>query len=98
MRIEVSEWACSRMNGPAFCCYCGFRIRHSDDITPYCPYCGRFMVNYKEHKCSGYIHSYYDGKPHCLGTKEIEECSCDGDMRKCDFYEELKIRSRKNEN
>ena len=23
----------------------------------------------------------------CLGTKEVDHCSCDGDISKCDFYE-----------
>ena len=23
---------------------------------------------------------------YCLGTKEVEECNCDGDPRKCNFY------------
>jgi hypothetical protein len=27
---------------------------------------------------------------HCLGTKECDECSCGGDTRKCDFYEEVR--------
>ena len=34
-------------------------------------------------KCSSYI----DGKtPRCMGTKEIDVCSCGGDKSKCDFY------------
>ena len=31
---------------------------------------------------------------HCWGTKECEECKCEGDRRKCDFYPE----NRKPEN
>lgn len=27
---------------------------------------------------------------HCLGTKERDECSCGGDTRKCDFFEEIR--------
>ena len=23
----------------------------------------------------------------CFGTKEVDHCSCDGDLSKCDFYE-----------
>lgn len=26
----------------------------------------------------------------CLGTKEIDYCSCDGDRSKCDFYENVR--------
>ena len=88
--MKTSEWVFSRMNGPAFCRYCGVSARSPDYVTPYCPYCGRFMTNYEEQKCSGYVHNYYDGQPHCMGTKEIEECSCGGDMRKCNFYPELR--------
>ena len=34
--------------------------------------------------CSYICNSYKDG--HCLGTKEIEPCSCKGNRIKCDFY------------
>ena len=31
----------------------------------------------------------------CLGTKEMEECSCCGDETKCDFYSEVRERAKK---
>ena len=34
--------------------------------------------------CDSYT-TYY-GESRCLGTKEVETCSCDGDESKCDFY------------
>lgn len=27
----------------------------------------------------------------CWGTKECEECSCEGDKAKCNFYPELRV-------
>lgn len=30
---------------------------------------------------------YNDGYDRCIGTKEIDVCSCSGDKRKCDFYD-----------
>lgn len=32
----------------------------------------------------------YETKDICKGTKEMEECSCGGDRRKCDFYPEIR--------
>ena len=29
-------------------------------------------------------------KSACLGTKEVDYCSCDGDRSKCDFYENVR--------
>lgn len=26
----------------------------------------------------------------CYGTRECEQCKCDGDRKKCDFYEEVR--------
>ena len=31
----------------------------------------------------------------CWGTKEMEECSCDGDKSKCNFYPELRAEATK---
>jgi hypothetical protein len=28
--------------------------------------------------------------PYCSGTKELDWCSCGGDRKKCDFYEEVR--------
>ena len=36
--------------------------------------------------CDSYT-TYY-GESRCLGTKEVETCSCGGDNSKCDFYPE----------
>lgn len=43
-------------------------------------------------KCTAYHNTInYLGKPGvCWGTKEIEPCFCEGDMSKCDFYENLR--------
>lgn len=30
--------------------------------------------------------------PYCFGTKELDSCSCEGDKRKCDFYENVRAR------
>ena len=30
----------------------------------------------------------------CLGTKEVDYCSCDGDISKCDFYENVRKEAR----
>lgn len=35
------------------------------------------------------ISGYGEGR--CMGTKEMEYCSCDGDVRKCDFYPQKRI-------
>ena len=31
----------------------------------------------------------------CWGTKETDECSCNGDRTKCDFYPEVRKKARK---
>ena len=31
----------------------------------------------------------------CNGTKEIDECSCEGDEIRCDFYSEVREKARK---
>ena len=36
--------------------------------------------------CDSYT-AYY-GESRCLGTKEVETCSCGGDESQCDFYPE----------
>ena len=45
-------------------------------------------VNKIESKCQCYRTEY--GNNVCYGTKEKEVCSCGGDKRKCDFYEEVR--------
>lgn len=32
----------------------------------------------------------------CWGTKEIDECSCNGDKTKCDFYPEYREEAKRN--
>lgn len=32
---------------------------------------------------------------YCTGTKECDECQCDGDMSKCDFYPEVRQKVKK---
>lgn len=32
---------------------------------------------------------------YCVGTRECDPCSCDGDKSKCDFYEEVRRKARK---
>ena len=34
----------------------------------------------------------------CWGTKEMDECSCDGDRTKCDFYPEVREKAIREEN
>ena len=46
--------------------------------------------------CDSYT-TYY-GESRCLGTKEVETCSCDGDESKCDFYPEKRKAAEKKMN
>lgn len=34
--------------------------------------------------------SYADEYFYCMGTKELDECSCEGDRTKCDFYPKVR--------
>lgn len=34
--------------------------------------------------CSCFRHS--GGRSYCVGTKECDDCSCNGDIERCDFY------------
>ena len=43
--------------------------------------------------CDSYT-TYY-GESRCLGTKEVETCSCGGDESKCDFYPEKRKKAEK---
>lgn len=38
--------------------------------------------------------SYYQTVSICYGTKEREECHCDGDKTKCDFYPEVRDKAK----
>ena len=46
--------------------------------------------------CDSYT-TYY-GESRCLGTKEVEPCSCGGDESKCDFYPEKRKAAEKKMN
>ena len=46
--------------------------------------------------CDSY--TTYSGESRCLGTKEVETCSCGGDESKCDFYPEKRKASEKKMN
>ena len=46
--------------------------------------------------CDSYT-TYY-GESRCLGTKEVETCSCGGDESKCDFYPEKRKAAEKKMN
>lgn len=43
--------------------------------------------------CDSY--TTYSGESRCLGTKEVETCSCGGDESKCDFYPEKRKKAEK---
>ena len=43
--------------------------------------------------CDSY--TTYSGESRCLGTKEVETCSCGGDESKCDFYPEKRKAAQK---
>lgn len=43
--------------------------------------------------CDSY--TTYSGESRCLGTKEVETCSCGGDKSKCDFYPEKRKAAEK---
>ena len=49
----------------------------------FCPNCGAKM-NQSDKTCD----CYSDGR--CVGTKEIDSCSCGGVKSKCDFYENVR--------
>ena len=44
-------------------------------------------------KCSSYHNAYYHGDieiGQCWGTKKRYMCYCEGDRRKCDYYEDVR--------
>ena len=43
-----------------------------------------FIVNFEPGICKCYHEEY--GRKVCYGTKEKDECKCNGDRGKCDFY------------
>lgn len=43
--------------------------------------------------CDSY--TTYSSESRCLGTKEVETCSCDGDESKCNFYPEKRKAAEK---
>lgn len=50
-------------------------------------------------KLKGWINGYTPiyGEPYgiCMGTKETDQCSCNGDRLKCDFYDYIRERAEK---
>ena len=46
--------------------------------------------------CDSY--TTYSGESRCLGTKEVETCSCGGDESECDFYPEKRKAAEKKMN
>ena len=66
--------------------YCSNCKVTTERITPYCPWCGETMENFRGPPaiCSCYHIEY--GEPRCWGTKEREVCSCNGNKEKCNFY------------
>ena len=46
--------------------------------------------------CDSY--TTYSGESRCLGTKEVDPCSCGGDESKCDFYPEKRKAAEKKMN
>ena len=62
------------------CSKCG---QVGDDTYKYCPHCGAKMIS-EGKTCD----CYRDGT--CIGTKEIDSCSCGGVKSKCDFYEHVR--------
>ena len=62
------------------CSECG---QVGNDTYKYCPHCGAKMIS-EGKTCD----CYRDGT--CIGTKEIDSCSCGGVKSKCDFYEHVR--------
>jgi hypothetical protein len=85
-----SEWI-FKPNGLAVCKNCGVSISPHSVTTPYRAYCGCRMTNWQNLICECFEHVY--GHDVCYGTKELEECSCGGDRRKCDFYEDIRLKA-----
>lgn len=64
--------------------------------------CGCYKIRTERHYFSDYDKGYaaaqgrqlpdYEDtyKGFCLGTKEVDRCSCGGDRAKCDFYENVR--------
>ena len=62
------------------CSECG---QVGNETYKYCPHCGAKMIS-EGKTCD----CYSDGR--CIGTKEIDPCSCGGVRSKCDFYENVR--------
>jgi hypothetical protein len=55
----------------------------------------RQRVGYSYSPTTGQIVAAYDAEVGvCWGTKEADECSCGGDMAKCDFYAEVREKAK----
>ena len=84
--MKESKWIFNFWNYPK-CASCG-TVARSEYATPYCAFCGSYMKNYREQPCKCWHKDNI-----CWGTKEREECTCGGDQRKCNFYEEVRRRA-----
>ena len=80
--MKESYWKYEFRTRPV-CANCGVASR-SEEATPYCAYCGSYMANYLSRPCDCFIKEF--GRTVCYGTKEREECSCNGLKSKCNFY------------
>ena len=85
-----SEWI-FKPNGLAVCKNCGVSVYPHSVTTPYCAYCGCRMTNWQNLVCECFEHVY--GHDVCYGTWTINECTCGGDRRKCDFYEDVRLKA-----
>ena len=56
----------------------------SEEFNKSVELCRKYMEKCGVIKCSCYHENDY-GKPRCWGTKEREECTCNGDRTKCNF-------------
>lgn len=90
--MKESYWIFNNNSRPV-CAQCKV-VARSEITTPYCPYCGAIMTNYRRTPCESYVIEY--GRAVCYGTKEKEECGCGGDQRKCNFYEYIRRRATPN--
>lgn len=61
---------------------CGLCTYYNEPCSEVCGL--RKLTNKK--KCECFVTEF--GKTVCYGTKEREECTCDGDKSKCNFYKE----------
>jgi hypothetical protein len=59
-------------------------------------YCTKNKIIYTYHPVTGQPIAHNIDVGVCGGTKEMDECSCGGDVMKCDFYPEVRAKAKKN--